>query len=98
MIVEELDFCINDPFSLSSTIIQCLWVVYSPAAQNALGYPAVLEHYANEFVKYYTNYGASDFTTQVWVNNSFIAVQMIALGITGIGTLSFIYKCCWYWN
>lgn len=78
---------------ISLAVIEFFWITYTPGVLEALGSPEELDRYANiEFVKYYTNYGAADFTTQVWTNNAFIAAKMVALGITGIGPLYVLYE------
>ncbi len=74
-------------------LVQCVWILHSPDVLSALGSADDLRKYATEdFVKYYTNYGASDFTTQVWVNNAYIAANMVAFGITGFMPLYRLYQ------
>lgn len=63
------------------------WLTLTPGALDAVASPAVRADYANQaFEAYYSDRSAPDFTGQVWSNNAFIAVQMIAYGITGIMT------------
>lgn len=63
------------------------WLTWTPGALDAVASPAARADYANQaFEAYYSDRSAPDFTGQVWSNNAFIAVQMIAYGVTGFMT------------
>lgn len=66
-------------------VIYGLWIYNTPGGLDSLGTPWQRRQYANEaFEAYYSNLSAPDFTQVVWVNNAFIAAQMVAFGVTGI--------------
>lgn len=74
-------------------IVQCIWIVNSKQAQDAIGTPAQLQIYAKQaFSAYYTNFSAPEFTTMVWTNNAYIAAVMVATGITGIMPLYMLFQ------
>nr|WP_152817735.1 stage II sporulation protein M [Pseudactinotalea sp. HY160] len=63
------------------------WLHLTPGALDAIASPAARADYAEQaFAAYYSNSSAPDFTGQVWSNNAFVALQMIAYGITGVMT------------
>src|SRR5699024_4061172 len=60
------------------------WVYHTPGGLDTLASPVQRADYANQaFESYYSNLSAPDFTQVVWVNNAFIAAQMVAFGVTG---------------
>src|SRR5699024_4246593 len=62
-----------------------MWIYHTPGGLDTLATPVQRADYANEaFESYYSNLPAPDFTQVVWVNNAFIAAQMVAFGVTGI--------------
>ncbi|MFN8077208.1 MAG: stage II sporulation protein M [Kineosporiaceae bacterium] len=65
------------------------WIAHDPAAFNSLGSDRMLREFAYvDFEKYYSEFSASGFAAQVWTNNAVVAALCVALGITGVGTLS----------
>jgi uncharacterized membrane protein SpoIIM required for sporulation len=62
-----------------------VWLTANPEVLASLGTPAELHRYAtSQFVGYYSAHPDTDFATQVWTNNAWIAAETIVLGITGI--------------
>lgn len=61
-----------------------VWIYHTPGGLDSLASPMQRATYANQaFEAYYSNLSAPDFTQVVWVNNAFIAAQMVAFGVTG---------------
>lgn len=68
---------------LGVAVVAGVWVATTPEGLAAMGPPSVREEYVNEaFASYYDP--STAFALTVWTNNAWIAVQTIALGITGI--------------
>lgn len=62
-----------------------MWIYHTPGGLDTIATPVQRADYANQaFESYYSNLSAPDFTQVVWVNNAFIAAQMVAFGVTGI--------------
>ena len=62
-----------------------LWASTSPQLMAALGREADLDAYANEaFVDYYSQHSGAVFTSMVWTNNAWVALQCVAFGILGV--------------
>src|SRR5699024_2637687 len=58
---------------------------HTPGGLDTIASPVQRADYANQaFESYYSNLSAPDFTQVVWVNNAFIAAQMVAFGVTGL--------------
>lgn len=59
-----------------------VWVAHSPDVQSTIGTPTEIEQMVNhDFESYYSENPAGSFALQVWVNNSWIAVQCIGYSI-----------------
>ena len=69
---------------IAMTAIQTWWILRDPANMALLGSPESLKTYANKsFVSYYSQDTHAQFMTYVWTNNAWIAIQVVAGGITG---------------
>lgn len=69
------------------------WTVTHPEALALIGPAETRAAIANgEFANYYYEYDSSSFAASVWTNNGFIALQCIALGITGVYPLILLYN------
>ncbi|MCZ2403258.1 stage II sporulation protein M [Paenarthrobacter sp. Z7-10] len=65
-------------------VLYGLWALNNPDVLRALGSDARLQRLVDrDFVDYYSQNPAASFSGQVWTNNAWIAVQSVALGITG---------------
>lgn len=59
-----------------------LWVAANPEVQSAVGTPSDIEQLVNHDVtEYYSEHPAAAFALQIWVNNSWVAAQCIALSV-----------------
>ncbi|WP_297081613.1 stage II sporulation protein M [uncultured Demequina sp.] len=73
--------------------VSAWWTVTHPESLALIGSPeerAAIAQY--EFENYYYEYDSASFAASVWTNNGFIALQCIALGITGIFPLILMYN------
>lgn len=72
-------------FFLGSAVVAAVWSLNTPGALDALMPPEQQKALAeDQFVEYYKENPNSVFALGVWTNNAWIAVQWIALGITGV--------------
>jgi uncharacterized membrane protein SpoIIM required for sporulation len=63
-------------------VVIALWVAGNPEVQSAIGTPSDIDELVNHDVaSYYSAHPAAAFALQVWVNNSWVAAQCIALSI-----------------
>lgn len=69
---------------IAMTALQTWWILRDPAALSMLGSPEQLKNYATtEFSSYYSQDTNASFMSYVWTNNAFIALRVVAGGITG---------------
>lgn len=68
-------------FFIVATIF-AVWVAGSPEVQSTIGTPSEIDQLVNHDVaSYYSEHPAGSFAVQVWVNNSWVAVQCIGFAI-----------------
>lgn len=78
---------------IAISAIQAHYLMTTPDAMNALGTPEQLRNYAHSsFVEYYHQDTRSEFGLSVWANNSWIALQGVATGITGVYPLWLLWQ------
>ena len=69
------------------------WFVQNPVVEQTLMSPAEVEQLVeHDFEDYYSEYAASHFATQVWVNNAWVAALCIAFGILGVPVLWLLFQ------
>ncbi|OBF51913.1 hypothetical protein A5756_19090 [Mycobacterium sp. 852002-53434_SCH5985345] len=62
--------------------MMAFWVAANPEVQSAAGTPSDIEQLVNHDVaSYYSEHPAAAFALQIWVNNSWVAAQCIALSV-----------------
>ncbi len=67
---------------LAVVAVIAIWVAGNPEVQSAIGTPSDIEQLVNHDVaSYYSDHPAGAFALQIWVNNSWVAAQCIALSI-----------------
>ncbi len=67
------------------TAVMMLWLLENPNVEQSLLSPAEIDQLVNEdFEGYYSTYAASHFAFQVWINNAWVAMLCLALGILGL--------------
>lgn len=66
------------------TGVMIWWLLDHPLVEQSLLSPAEVDQLVNhDFEDYYSEYAASHFAAQVWVNNAWVAALCLALGILG---------------
>jgi uncharacterized membrane protein SpoIIM required for sporulation len=66
------------------TAVMIWWLLGHPAVEQSLLSPDDVDRLVNEdFEGYYSQYAASHFAAQVWVNNAWVTALCLALGILG---------------
>ena len=75
------------------TAVMMWWLLDHPNVEQTLLSPQEVEQLVNEdFEGYYSEYAASHFTAQVWVNNAWVSAQCIFLGILGLPVLVLLFR------
>ncbi|OBH24715.1 hypothetical protein A5692_03625 [Mycobacterium sp. E342] len=63
-------------------VVVALWVVGNPEVQSAAGTPSDIEQLVNhDIASYYSEHPALAFALQIWINNSWVAAQCIAMSV-----------------
>lgn len=66
------------------TAVMIWWLLDNPVVEQSLLTPAEVDQLVDEdFENYYSEYAASHFALQVWVNNAWVSALCLALGILG---------------
>ncbi len=64
--------------------VMMLWLIGHPAVEQSLMSPAEVDQLVNaDFENYYSQYAASHFAAQVWINNAWVSALCLALGVLG---------------
>jgi uncharacterized membrane protein SpoIIM required for sporulation len=67
------------------TAVMMWWLLDNPAVEQTLLNPDEVDQLVNnDFEGYYSEYAASHFAAQVWVNNAWVSAICIAFGILGL--------------
>lgn len=71
--------------SVAATATMMLWLLAHPAAEQSLVSQEQIDQLVrHDFEDYYSEYAASHFAAQVWVNNAWVTALCLALGILGL--------------
>ncbi|MEN8671935.1 stage II sporulation protein M [Nocardioides sp.] len=69
-----------------------LWLLGHPTVEQSLLSPDEVDQLVNnDFEGYYSEYAASHFAAQVWINNAWVSAQAIALGILGLPVVAVLF-------
>ena len=75
------------------TAVMMLWLLDHPNVEQSLMSPAEVDQLVNnDFENYYSEYAASHFAFQVWVNNAWVSALCLALGILGVPVLYLLFN------
>jgi uncharacterized membrane protein SpoIIM required for sporulation len=75
------------------TAVMMIWLVDNPNVEQSLMSPAEVDQLVNEdFENYYSEYAASHFAFQVWVNNAWVSALCLALGILGLPVVVLLFQ------
>ncbi len=74
------------------TAVIMLWLLGHPVVEQSLLSPEEVDALVNnDFEGYYSEYAASHFAAQVWVNNAWVAARCIALGVLGLPVVFLLF-------
>ncbi len=75
------------------TAVMMLWLLDHPAVEQSLLSPEQIDQLvAHDFEDYYSEYAASHFAAQVWVNNAWVAGLCLALGVLGVPVVYLLFQ------
>ncbi|GAA3803709.1 stage II sporulation protein M [Nocardioides panacisoli] len=75
------------------TAAMMLWLLHHPAAEQTLLSKAEIDQLVNnDFAGYYSEHAATSFASRIWLNNTWVSAECIALGILGIPVLYALYN------
>lgn len=71
--------------SIVVTAVMMIWLLEHPVVEQSLLSPEEVDQLVqHDFEDYYSEYAASHFAAQVWVNNAWVTALCLALGILGV--------------
>ncbi|RNL61149.1 stage II sporulation protein M [Nocardioides marmoriginsengisoli] len=72
--------------------VMMLWLLEHPNAEQTLMSREAVDSLVNhDFADYYSNYAASEFALQVWINNAWVAALCLALGVLGVPVIYLLF-------
>lgn len=75
------------------TAVMMLWLYQNPTVEQSLLSPQEIEQLvSHDFEDYYSEYAASHFALQVWVNNAWVSALCIALGALGFPVVMLLFN------
>jgi uncharacterized membrane protein SpoIIM required for sporulation len=74
------------------TAVMMWWLIDHPNVEQSLLSPGEVDQLVNnDFEGYYSEYAASHFAAQVWINNAWVAALCIGLGILGLPLVKVLF-------
>ncbi|MEO5664867.1 MAG: stage II sporulation protein M [Nocardioides sp.] len=75
------------------TAVMIWWLLQHPAVEQSLMSPDEIDQLVrHDFENYYSEYAASHFAAQVWINNAWVAALCIALGVLGAPVIYLLFN------
>lgn len=75
------------------TAVMMWWLLGHPAVEQSMLSPEEIDQLVNnDFEAYYSEYAASSFAAQVWINNAWVAALCIALGVLGAPVIYLLFQ------
>ncbi len=75
------------------TGVMIAWLLGHPAVEQSMLSPAEVDQLvSHDFEDYYSEYAASHFAAQVWVNNAWVTALCIALGVLGLPVIWLLFQ------
>jgi uncharacterized membrane protein SpoIIM required for sporulation len=69
------------------------WLLQNPAVEQSLLSPDEIDQLVrHDFENYYSEYAASHFAAQVWINNAWVTAMCIALGVLGAPVVYLLFN------
>src|SRR3954470_21251081 len=79
--------------NVAVTGVMMLWLLDHPNVEQSLLTPAEIDQLVNnDFEGYYSEYAASHFAAQVWINNAWVTALCIAFGILGLPVIYLLFN------
>ncbi len=76
-----------------ATGVMIWWLLQHPAVEQSMLSPQEIDQLVrNDFENYYSEYAASHFAAQVWINNAWVAALCIALGVLGAPVVYLLFQ------
>ena len=71
--------------SVAVTAVMMIWLLQHPNVEQSLLSPEEIDQLVqHDFADYYSEYAASHFAAQVWVNNAWVTALCLAFGVLGL--------------
>jgi len=75
------------------TAVMLLWLLQHPSVEQSMMSPAEIEDLVNnDFEGYYSEFAASHFAAQVWINNAWVAALCVAFGVLGFPVIWLLFS------
>lgn len=75
------------------TGVMIWWLLQHPAVEQSMLSPEEIDQLVrHDFENYYSEYAASHFAAQVWINNAWVAALCIALGVLGAPVIYLLFQ------
>lgn len=75
------------------TAVMMLWLLQHPNVEQSLLSPREVDQLVqHDFEDYYSEYAASHFAAQVWVNNAWVTALCLALGVLGLPVVYLLFS------
>ncbi len=79
--------------SVAVTAVMMIWLLEHPIVEQSLLSPEEVDQLVNhDFEDYYSEYAASHFAAQVWVNNAWVTALCLALGVLGFPVIYLLFS------
>jgi uncharacterized membrane protein SpoIIM required for sporulation len=73
--------------------VMMIWLLDNPGVEQSLLSPEEIDQLVtSDFEGYYSEYAASHFAAQVWINNAWVSALCIALGILGLPVIYLLFQ------
>jgi uncharacterized membrane protein SpoIIM required for sporulation len=79
--------------NVAATGVMIWWLLQHPAVEQSLLSPEQIDQLVrHDFESYYSEYAASHFAAQVWINNAWVAALCLALGVLGAPVVYLLFQ------
>lgn len=79
--------------SALATAVMMWWLLHHPDVEQSLLSPRDVDRLVNhQFSGYYSQYAASHFAAEVWINNVWVAALCLALGVLGLPVVYLLFR------
>lgn len=79
--------------NVAVTAVMMIWLLDHPNVEQSLLSPTEIDQLVNsDFEGYYSEFAASHFAAQVWVNNAWVSALCVALGILGFPVVYLLFQ------